>query len=386
VRLVVSRLLLAAPMSRTLRVLVFSSSLFLTVAALGAAHAQPAPIVGGTQVPAGKWNDVVAVIGHHGTCSGTLIAPDVVLTAGHCVDIEPYQVITNTTDFSRPAGDHIAVKWARAYPDWASRYDIAVLMLEHVARPRPRPIASACHTNDRLRAGAPLTVVGFGLTTPSGLDDNTRLHEASIPVLDPFCTSAPGCEAAVRPNGEFTAGGRGTDSCFGDSGGPAFLDGPAGPALVGVVSRGLAIPGAPCGNGGIYVRADKVVAWAQRVTERRFTRTTCDGERDERGDAPGELTDDTGGADDAGGCSSTRPPPITFGLGLAIAISVLRRRRRTGTGTEGGSNPAVSAAIEVPVLSARACPVASTVVPEPRGSQTMRRPDIAPGTDAARQT
>ncbi len=302
------------------------------------AHAQPAPVVGGTKVPAGKWNDVVAVIGHRGTCSGTLIAPDVVLTAGHCVDIDPYEVVTNTTDHARPTGDRIAVKWARAYPDWEHRYDVAVLVLDHVARPRPRPIAAACHANTRLLAGASLTVVGFGLTTPAGLDDNTRLHEASIPVLDPFCASAPGCESDVRPNGEFTAGGRGTDSCFGDSGGPAFLETPAGPALVGVVSRGLAIPGAPCGNGGIYVRADKVVAWAQTVTDRRFTRTSCDGERV---DDPGDADEDTGG------CSTTRRSPITVGVGLAIAVAVLRRRRRrTGTGTEGGSNPAIATTLE----------------------------------------
>src|SRR5665647_105315 len=277
-------------MSRTLVCLV--SSLVISFAALAPANAQPAPVVGGTNVPADKWNDVVAVIAAGGSCSGTLVAPDVVLTAGHCIELEPYEVITNTTDFARPGGDHIPVKWARAYPEWSSRYDVGVLMLEHVARPRPRPIASACHANARLLAGAPLTIVGFGLTTPAGLDNNTRLHEATAPVLDPLCAGDLGCKPTVRPNGEFTAGGRGTDSCFGDSGGPAFLDSPAGPALVGVVSRGLALPGQPCGNGGIYVRADKIVAWAQSITDRRFTRTRCDGER---ADDPGSVDDEEAG-------------------------------------------------------------------------------------------
>lgn len=319
-------MLFAAAMSRTLVCVV--SSLITFLVALRPADAQPAPIVGGSRVPEGKWNDVVAVIGVGGSCSGTLIAPDVVLTAGHCIDIEPYEVVTSTTDFGRPGGDHIAVKWARAYPDWADRYDVGVLMLEHVARPRPRPIAAACHTNARLLAGAPLTIVGYGLVTPAGTDDNTRLHEAAAPVLDPFCADAPGCEPAVRPNGEFTAGGRGTDSCFGDSGGPAFLETAAGPALVGVVSRGLALPGLPCGNGGVYVRADKIVAWAQSVTGRRFVRTTCDGERDDRSDDPGAVDED------AGGCSVTAAGGAVPGAGLAllIAIAVLRRRR-PGTAT-----------------------------------------------------
>lgn len=307
---------------------------------LRSATAQPAPIVGGTRVPDGTWNDVVAVVAHGGSCTGTLIAPDVVLTAGHCIDLEPYKVITNTSDFARPGGDHIAVKWSLAYPDWAHRYDVGVLMLEHVARPSPRPIAAACHTNKRLLAGAPLTIVGYGLVTPSGTDENTRLHEAAVPVLDPLCVSDLGCEDAVRPNGEFTAGGRGTDSCFGDSGGPAFLETAAGPVLVGVVSRGLALPGQPCGNGGVYVRADKVVSWAQSVTQRRFSRTTCSGELDDRGDSPG--VDD----DDDGGCSASTgadPGPLTFGLGLAIAVAVLRRRRGS-TGTTGAEASGLDAA------------------------------------------
>ena len=330
-----SRLLFDAAMSRTLRCVLVSSFVISFAGAVRAADAQPAPIVGGSKVPAGRWDDVVAVIGATGRCSGTLIAPDVVLTAGHCIEIEPYEVITNTTDLAGPGGDHIAVKWARAYPDWPTRHDIGVLMLEHVARPRPRPIAAACHTNARLLAGAPLTIVGFGLVTPAGTDANTRLHEATVPVLDPLCAQDPGCEPAVRPNGEFTAGGRGSDSCFGDSGGPAFLDTAAGPALVGVVSRGLALPGLPCGNGGVYVRADKIVAWAQSVTERRFARTTCDGERDERADDPGTRDDDEGGCSvtHGGGPRGARrsggPRPVTIGLGLVVAVAVLRRRRRS---------------------------------------------------------
>ncbi|MBA3457775.1 MAG: trypsin-like serine protease, partial [Deltaproteobacteria bacterium] len=167
----VSGLLFAAGMSRTL-VCVVSSLITCSIAA-STAIAQPGPptpIVGGTRVPEGRWNDVVAVIGNNGRCSGTLIAPDVVLTAGHCIDIDPYEVITSTTDLARPGGDHIPVKWSRAYPEWTHRYDVGVLMLEHVARPRPRLIAAACHTNDRLLAGAPLTIVGFGLVTPAGTD------------------------------------------------------------------------------------------------------------------------------------------------------------------------------------------------------------------------
>ncbi len=275
------------------------------------AGAGPAPVVGGTQVPEGKWRDAVVVVGRTGLCTGTLIAPDVVLTAGHCIDTEPVEVITDTIDYGKFGGDRIKVKWSRAYPDWQHRYDIGVIMLEHVARGRPRIVASACTARAGLVPGALVHLVGFGASTKLGTDSNKTLREADLPVVDPTCTSDLSCEPSVAPHGEFVAGGKGADSCFGDSGGPVYLDTPAGPALVGVVSRGVAMPGSPCGNGGVYVRVDKVVSWIQSVTGVKLERTTCEGRAD--GDEEGEE----------GGCS-TAPGA---GLGAGLLVLALRRRR-----------------------------------------------------------
>lgn len=295
--------------------------LFLSSLSLSVALAQPAPppVIGGRPVSRGDWPDVVAVLGDTGACSGTLIAPDVVLTAGHCVEIQPRVVIANTVDYATAAGERIPVKWARAYPDWEHRYDIAVLVLDHVAKPRPRAIATACLANDYLGAGKAVQVIGFGLTSPTGTDDNTTLRRAELPILDPRCASDPSCERSIAPNGEFTAGGRGTDSCFGDSGGPAMLATPDGAALVGVVSRGLALPGAPCGNGGVYVRADKVVSWIQSVTGRVLTRAACEG----RGDDP--ETEEVEG-DPSGGCSAGGG--VDLALGVLLVAGVWRRRKK----------------------------------------------------------
>lgn len=295
------------------------------------AYAGPAPIVGGTIARSSDWPDVVAVLGITGTCTGTLVAPDVVLTAGHCIEIEPIVVVTHADSLEPGApGDHIDVKWSRAYPQWQDRFDVGVVVLQRIARTEPRAIATACLANQRLAAGAGVTIVGYGLTAPDASDDNTRLHAARIPVTDPFCEHAPGCMRTAGPNGEFAAGGRGTDSCYGDSGGPAYLETPSGFALAGVTSRALAIDGLPCGNGGIYARADKVVAWIQSVTDRRLERVECAGP----GDDPDVLDVEL---DAPEGCSTQRHGGLatSFGMVLAVVLAVVlapgrgsRRRRK----------------------------------------------------------
>ena len=307
--------------------LVFSSLLSISSLAL----AGPAPVVGGAPVPPGRWPDVVAIeLRGGGLCTGTLVAPDVVLTAGHCIDGEPAAVAIDTVDYAAPGGERIPVAWSRAYPDWERRYDVGVVVLARPARQAPRLVASACTVRPRLVIGAPVDVVGFGLATPWATDANTRLRQATIPITDPTCTYDPACEPSVAPHGEFIAGGGGLDSCFGDSGGPVYLETPEGPALAGIVSRGLALSVAPCGGGGVYVRADKVTSWIQRVTGRTLTRTRCDAPADADTDTDTDTAADSADAADAAdattGCTAGGGE-----LGAAVVLltaGVWRRRRR----------------------------------------------------------
>jgi secreted trypsin-like serine protease len=266
-----------------------------------------APVVGGTTVPAGAYPDVVLVAAPMALCTGTLIAPDVVLTAGHCIDTDPKEVLVDSVDYAKPGGEVIAVKSATAYPDWEHHYDVGVLVLDHPAAPRPRAIASGC----TLAPGARVQVVGFGLTTPAGTGENSRLHQATLTVDDATCADDPACEPAIAPGGELIAGGHGTDSCFGDSGGPLYL----GSALIGVVSRGVGGSAPPCGGRGVYVRADQVVAWIERTTGRKLARAACDLPADDGGTA----------GEDAGGCSSTGG---ALGLGLVAIVAALCLARR----------------------------------------------------------
>jgi secreted trypsin-like serine protease len=287
-------------------------------------------VVGGTPAKPGAWRDAVAVLAPTAACTGTLITPDLVLTAGHCIDTEPALVIVDTVDYGQPGGEPIKVKRSLAYPDWQHAYDVGIVVLDHPAAAKPRAIAAACSIRDGLVAGALVHLVGFGLTTKSGTGDNSVLHEAQIPIIDPTCGDERSCVAAIEPDGEFTAGGSGRDACFGDSGGPIYLDTPGGPALVGVVSRGFAMAGAPCGSGGVYVRADQVVPWIQRVTHETVVRTKCTGAADQDDDAPATAAA-SGGCAAGGGAGGT----LVIALGALAAVGVYRRGRRGDRGHRG---------------------------------------------------
>src|SRR6476469_9153955 len=102
-------------------------------------------IVGGETVPAGRWPDTVAVLGSAGSCTGTLIAPDLVLTAGHCANINPVRVVANTNDYAVAQGIKVNVTRTTAYPNWQTMYDVAVVELASpISGIEPRKLGTSC--------------------------------------------------------------------------------------------------------------------------------------------------------------------------------------------------------------------------------------------------
>jgi secreted trypsin-like serine protease len=312
-----------------------------------AGGADPAPVVGGQPAPAGKWPDVAALMdGDMAYCTGTLIAPRTVLTAGHCVDgFNPTQVKLGATDSQGP-GEVIEVASSIFFPGWRNTYDVGVLQLAQPATALPRPVATGCVTTRLLTDGAAIHLVGFGATTTEGDDPNTTLMEGDAEIVDADCTPGNGCQPAVSPGGEFVAGGQGVDSCFGDSGGPVYLSTPSGVVLAGVVSRGLDNAPTPCGGGGIYVRPDDMLSWIQFASPDEIALATCppppddppdegsggDGSSGSAGDgAGGDGSDADGGDGDVtGGCSAGGHGGGGGGsglvlLGLAIAVDKATR-------------------------------------------------------------
>ena len=209
-------------------------------------------VVGGRQVEDGRWDDAVGVVfaGSYVGCTGTLIGPKVVLTAGHCVGGYPItHVIVGSKDWNTNQGEVLEVDDVFEYPGSSGTYDVAVLTLTERSSYPPRAIAVDCILKDYLEDGAAAQIVGYGSTREDGSDSwNTALNEAPTVILDKNCSEESqngyftGCRSAAKPAGEIAAGGNGTDACYGDSGGPLYLKTDEGNFLVGVTSRAFQVP------------------------------------------------------------------------------------------------------------------------------------------------
>lgn len=235
----------------------------------------PLPVVGGSDVDdPDDWPDVAAVSdGRNVFCTGTLIAPDVVLTAGHCISSDVEEVVLGTNDFGDP-GEVIGVDDAIEYPNWEDgSFDVGVLILEESSSIRPRTIATDCVRED-IENGAEVVMVGYGALDPNGQRYTDDLQEGETEIDAAECdTEWLGCARDIMPDGELTAGYVGAGACYGDSGGPLYLPTDRGTFVVGVASR----VAAPCGNGGIWVRPDHpdLFEWIEDVTDRTLPRPLC---------------------------------------------------------------------------------------------------------------
>ncbi|MFT3691693.1 MAG: trypsin-like serine protease [Kofleriaceae bacterium] len=249
----------------------------ILVAWSASVFAGPAPIVGGENAPAGKWPDAAAIIFGDGTdtssqaeCSGTLIAPNVVVTAGHCNDATVKFVLVGTTSLTS-GGELLPVMQRIEYPNSQTSEDVTILVLGQTAAEEPRKLATGWATLDILN-GAAIELVGYGAIDVNAQTYINDLQEVQSTITDYNCTVKDGCNAAAQPNGELGAGGGGIDTCNGDSGGPLYLLTDYGTFLAGVTSRSYDDSSKPCGDGGIYERPDKWVDWAEQMSGQAIER------------------------------------------------------------------------------------------------------------------
>jgi secreted trypsin-like serine protease len=178
-----------------------------------------------------------------GTCSGTLIAPDAVLTAAHCVrsaTLGDLSIRNVQVGHPRARPERIDVLRVEVHPQFDAQHaelgrDLAVLRLVRPAtRAQPMPLA-ALSDNDML-AGPPIRILGFGVTR-SGGRGSARLQGATLESLSPFHCFSGDVQGMAQTR--FCAASPSAGVCPGDSGAPAVLGVGGVPHVVGVVSMAV---------------------------------------------------------------------------------------------------------------------------------------------------
>jgi secreted trypsin-like serine protease len=232
------------------------------------------PIIGGVEVAADELPSVGVIKTNAGTiCTGSLIAPQAVLTAAHCV--EPFSLgvlgadvpddIVYKFSLTRDANTASDDEWLRTRGAvWHESYqlqkeggwnDIALLYLDAPLDGRPlQPLADET-TMGILAPGARMAVAGYGVTRLD--DDNAGVLTRGASQLEEL----QDLELRVDP----LAGQQG---CRGDSGGPLFADesmamqvGIASHIAVGGFSPDTGLPDVACEHGVYYTRVDPYAAW-----------------------------------------------------------------------------------------------------------------------------
>lgn len=255
-------------------------------------------IIGGDLAPQNAFPATgMLVLRDHMVCTATLIAPDVALTAGHCVNHKPafgsfaFTLDTNALDgFTDP----VPVSVTHTHPDFddgvddftdlAVRNDLGILLLDYpITTVTPERIELPSDGYD-MRSGDELSLCGYGRTV---------WHSPELPqkrqgeiIVDRIADH------------EFSTAAADPQPCLGDSGAPMFATLPDGSRVItGIVSRAMG-RSVMCDTGAIITRVRPYSEWIFLASNDHNN----------------------------GGCSAGGGGALPFGL-IALAGMLVRRRR-----------------------------------------------------------
>jgi secreted trypsin-like serine protease len=239
-------------------------------------HKRGVKILGGAIAAPGQFPFMVALIDSAAPddsvldgffCGGELIAPRVVLTAGHCVEgskAKEMDVVVGRTLLSdQSSGQRIDVAKIVQYPTYDSRQvtgDVALLQLAQPAAVTPMPIA---HAGDGTAQtpGTRVLAMGWGTTAEGGTPSNELRYVRLTVRSHGYCDAIYG---AIHDGQQVCIGSSraGEDTCQGDSGGPILSTDGTTTRIIATVSYGQG-----CGHAntpGVYARTSYFASWIDR--------------------------------------------------------------------------------------------------------------------------
>jgi len=264
--------------------------------------ARKQPILNGTFDPGDP--GTVLIGGGGGWSTGALVSPRVILTCGHCVDLQgaPRNFVYFGSSYL-DGGATIAVERSYPHPSYVSgaypNVDIGIVVLKSPVNATPVHIQKS--PLDGRVVGAPLRIVGFGATS------------AAMPEFSKMQVTVP--ITGIDPDYLLV----GPSICAGDSGGPGLLDAGEGREVIAGVVSWHTLNGAGCGGNGGLARVDAYAAWIQEQIDAA-----------EDAGVVGEPPDGGNVGPDGGGASDSGSPVGDGGTGGADA----------GANPSGGSSSA----------------------------------------------
>jgi secreted trypsin-like serine protease len=257
-------------------------------------------IIGGETAEPGEFPATGALVrGLRFTCTATLIAPDVVVTAAHCLGGDGWGDFgfTLEEDLTKDVSNVVPAMITHQYPDFrdsesfpemARKNDVGVVILEEPILGVPIERLDSDDDPIDLATGTELQLCGYGRDSWSIAKTAGRKRDADVVVDLANYWELQTLESGPQP-------------CRGDSGGPVFAETPYGRRLVGIVSRAIG-DSHKCDSGAIYTRVAQYSDWIREAAQDR-----------EEGCAVGSRT----------GSSAA-----TWSIALLAVVLAHRRRRR----------------------------------------------------------